>query len=329
MQRREFIKILGTAAAAGPFPAAAQVKPLPVVAFVMSGAQLSEIVGSDPALPTVRAFVHELHNLGWIDGRTVIIERRSPEGDLQRVPALFADLIARGVDVIMLASPRWLHDAAQRQTRTIPTVTVFVDDPVAAGLIKSLARPGGNLTGLTGTTGPEFQRKRLQLLHELSPQMTRVAFLAQREVLAQDQGVIELAGVNVIPVQVDLPEQFEEAFATVLSERADALMVALGGLNYGNYRRIVTFAAQNRLPAIYGFREAVEAGGLMSYGASVPGLWRQAAGIVDRILKGAKPGDIPVEQPITFGLAINLKTVRALGLVVQPSILARADDVIE
>ena len=330
MRRREFITLLGGAAVAGSLPSAAQQpKRLPVVALVFGAAPLAEVVGPDPIAPPARGFVRGLRDLGWIDGRNVVIERRSADGEPQRAPAIFAELLARDVDVIMLGGARWLIDAARAATRTIPTVTVFLDDPVAAGLISNLARPGGNLTGVTLTTGPEFHGKRLQLLTELAPRITRVAFLGVPEVLEQYRGVARPAGVAVIPFQIEVAEQYDEAFATILREGADALMVSSGAVNYVGAKRVVTFAAESRLPAMYASREAVDAGGLMSYGTSVPGVWRQAARLVDRILKGAKPGDVPVEEPTTFELVINARTAKALGLTIPQSLIARADEVIE
>src|SRR5262245_17799664 len=164
----------------------------------MGGIDVAEMAGPDPGFPPVRAFVHELRDLGWIEGRTVAIERRTVEGNPKRAPTIFAELLARGVDVIVLGGNRWLHDAALNATRTVPLITLFQDDPVAAGLITSLARPGGNLTGVAQTTGPEFFRKRLQLLKELAPRIARVAFLGPRGVLQQDHGVALPAGVTII-----------------------------------------------------------------------------------------------------------------------------------
>ena len=330
MRRREFITLLGGAAAARSLQAAAQQpKRLPVVALVFGNPPLPEMIGADPISPHARGFVHGLRDLGWIDGRTIVIERRSAEQAPQRAPAIFAELLARGVDVIMMGGEKWLQDAAQAATKTIPTVAIFRDDPVAAGLIANLARPGGNLTGLTAATGPEFFGKRLQLLHEIAPRITRAAFLAPRRQLEQFRDVARPAGVTVLPVEFEVADKLEEAFVTILRERADALMVAGDGPIYFHARRIVAFAAESRLPAMYGAREGVEAGGLMSYGASVPGNFRAAARLVDKFLKGAKIGDIPAEQPTVFELVINAKTAKTLRLTIPPTLLARADVVIE
>jgi putative tryptophan/tyrosine transport system substrate-binding protein len=190
MRRREFIGLLGCAAAGvSRHTVAQQPTKQPIVAFVMGGIDAAEMAGPDPGFPPARAFVHELRDLGWIEGRTVAIERRTLEGNPKRAPNIFAELLARGVDVIVLGGNRWLHDAALNATRTVPLITLFQDDPVAAGLITSLARPGGNLTCVAQTTGPEFFPKRLQLLKELAPRIARVAFLGPRGVLQQDHGV--------------------------------------------------------------------------------------------------------------------------------------------
>ena len=335
--RREFITLFGGTAVAYAFGARGVLQPTvahqptkqPIVAFVMGGIDAAEMAGPDPGFPPVRAFVHELHDLGWIEGRTVAIERRTLEGNPKRASTIFAELLARGVDVIVLGGNRWLHEAALNATRTVPLITLFQDDPVAAGLITSLARPGGNLTGVAQTTGPEFFRKRLQLLKELAPHISRIAFLGPRGVLQQDHGVAPPAGVTIIPVPVDVVEQLDQAFGSIRSERADALMVAGSGITYGYHQRLVAFSAENKLPTIHAFREAVEAGGLVSYGTSIPDIFRQLARLTDRILKGARPQDLPTEQATKFELVINVTTAKALGLLIPATMLALADEVIE
>jgi len=327
--RREFITLIGGAAGWPLAANAQQPKRLPVVALVFAAAPMKEMVGSDPVNRVAGTFVHALQQFGWIDGRTVVIERHTAEGDPQRAPVLLADLLARDVDVIVLASARWLHEAAQQATRTIPTIADFQDDPVAAGLISSLARPGGNLTGVTSAPGPELDAKRLQLLQQLVPTIARTAFLATRDVLEQHRRIVHAAGMTVIPVLVDAAEQYDEAFATILRERADALMVSSSPLNYNHARRIVAFASDNNVPAMYAFREAVLVGGLMCYGASIPGNFRQVARLVDQILRGARVGEIPTELPTTFEFVINLKIAKTLGLTVPQTLLALADEVIE
>ena len=329
MRRRTFITLLTSTAACASFPALAQAPRKPVVALVLTNVSGAEIAGPDPSFIPARAFVHELRNLGWIDGQTIAIEPLSLEGNPQRAPELLADLVARKVDVIVLGGARWLHDAALNATRTIPLITLFQDDPVAAGLIASFARPGGNLTGMAQTTGPEFFRKRLQLLKEIAPRVSRVAFLGPRGVLVQDRQVEAPAGITIVPIPVDVGDQLDAAFDTIRRERADGMMVAGSAITYAYYQRIVAFADENRLPTIHSGREAVVAGGLLSYGTSVAGVFRRMARLADRVLKGAKPQDLPAEQATTFELVIYTKTARALGLEVPPTMLALADAVIE
>jgi putative tryptophan/tyrosine transport system substrate-binding protein len=319
---------LGGVAAAWP-ATAQQPRRLPVVALVLGVAPLGGMMGADPAISFVRAFVHGLRDLGWFEGRSVIIERRSAEGAPQRASAIFTELIERGVDVILVGGERWLQDAARAATRTVPIVASFRDDPVAAGVIASLARPGGNLTGATFTTGPEFYGKRLQLLRELVPGAARIAVLAPRAQLQQLRDTKLPGGLTVLPIEVDVPDQLEAAFANVLREQADGLMPDGAGAVFFNRQRLVQFAAENQLPAIYINRDVVVAGGLMSYGPDAQAYWRQMARLVARFLEGAPVGSVPVEQPTKFELVINLKTARTLGIAVPNAMAARADEVIE
>lgn len=328
MKRRNFLVFLGGCACAWP-TLAQQPKRLPVVALVLGVAPLGGMAGPDPAISFVQTFVHGLRDSGWIDDRTVIIERRSAEGAPERAAAIFAELIERGVDVIAVGGESWLQDSARAATRTIPIVASFRDDPVAAGVIASLARPGGNLTGVTFTTGPEFYGKRLQLLRELVPASARIAVLAPRTQLQQIRDITLPAGLTILPIEADVPDQLETAFATIVRERADGLMPDGAGVSFFNIQRLVQFAAENRLPAIYTNRAVAVAGGLMSYGGSSQDYWRQMAKLVTRFLDGAALGSIPVEQPTKFELVINLKTARSLGIAVPDALVVRADEVIE
>jgi putative tryptophan/tyrosine transport system substrate-binding protein len=330
MKRREFITLLGSAPA-WPFAARAQqsAKRLPVIAIVYSIGSVADMAGADPLGVNMRAFERGLRDLGWIDGRTVAIERQSPEGDPQRAAAILAEVVARSPDVIMLGGARWLHEAALRATRTIPIVAPFGEDPVAAGLISSLARPGGNLTGVTRTPGPEFYGKAIEFLQEAAPNITRLAFLAPREALHAFQAVARPAGITVIPIPADVSEQLDAGFASIVRERADALLVPSGPIFLLNAKRIAAFATENKLPGLFGMRQSVEAGGLMSYGPSIMVLYRQMARQVDRILNGARPEDIPTERPTTFELVINAKAATTLGLTIPPTLLVLADEVIE
>jgi putative tryptophan/tyrosine transport system substrate-binding protein len=329
VRRREFVSLLVAVGANVSLTAVAQSPKKPFVALVFTGVSDAEIAGPDPGFAPAQAFVHELRELGWVDGQTILIERRTLGGNPERASGLFSDLLARGVDVIALGGARWLHDAALNATRTTPLVTLFQDDPVASGLIASLARPGGNLTGVAQTTGPELFRKRLQLLKEIAPRVSRVALLGPRGVLEQDRNLPVAAGVTVIPVLVDLAEQLDPAFETIRRDGVDGLMVAGSAFTYSYSSRIVAFSAENTLPTIHAFREAVETGGLASYGTSIPGIFRQMARLTDRILKGSRPQDLPTEQATNFELVVNAKTAKSLGLVVPPTMLALADEVIE
>ena len=329
MRRRAFIKLVGSAGFVATLPAAAQLAKKPMVALVLTNVPQSQMTGVNPAFPPARAFVHQLRELGWEDGQTMLFEPRSLEGSPEDAPTVLRELVAKGIDVIALGGARWLHDAALAATRTTPLVTIFQDDPVAAGLITSLARPGGNLTGVAQTTGPDFFRKRLQILREIAPTVSRAALLGPKTVIDQDRGLPPNTGVTVIPVQVDIAEQLDSAFNAIRQERADGLMVAGSAITYSHYSRIVGFSAENRLPAIYGFREAVEAGGLVSYGTSIPGIFGQMARLTDRILKGAQPEDLPAEQATSFELVVNVKTAKALELPIPSTMIAVANEVIE
>ncbi len=287
------------------------------------------MAGTDPLGVNMRAFERGLRDLGWIEGRNIAIKRRSTEGDPERAKTLLAEVVARAPDVIVLGGARWLHEAALWATRTIPIVAPFGEDPVAAGLISSLARPGGNLTGVTRTTGPDFYSKALELLREAAPGIARPAFLAPREALVAFQAAPHPAGITIVPAQADTSEHLDAAFEIIQRERADALLVPSGPIFLLNAKRIGAFAADGRLPGSFGMRQSVEAGGLMSYGPSISALYVQMARQVDRILKGARPADTPTEQPTTFELVINLKAAKALGLTIPPTLLALADEVIE
>jgi putative ABC transport system substrate-binding protein len=327
--RREFMGVL-TGALVTPLPSGAQPPgKLPLIALVLIAVSPAEISAADPRFAPAKAFVNELRELGWINGRTAIIELRSLQSDPERAAAIFAELLARGADVIALGGARWLHDAALRATSTVPIITLFQDDPVASGLIASLARPGGNISGIAQTTGPELFSKRLALLKEIAPHISRAAFLAPRGVLEQDRGLAHPADITLLPVQVDVEEQLQEAFATIERERADALMVAGSAVTYAAVSRIVAFASKRGLPAMYPFREAVDVGGLISYATSIPQIFRQMARLCDRVLKGAKPAELPAEQPTKFELVINLKTAKALGLTVPLIMQMTADEVVE
>ncbi len=292
--------------------------------------------GSSPALEPdlVEAFRQGLRDLGYVEGRHFVIEYRWAEGRYERFPDLVADLIRRRVDCIVTeGTPGAL--AAKEGTRTIPIVMAVSGDPVEAGLVASLARPGGNITGST-TIVQELEGKRLELLGEAVPKLSRVVVLGNPDnpitetVWRQTKAAAVLLHVGLQPlVEVRSVDQFEEAFAAIARARPRALAVIADRFLLAHRARIVEFAARRRLPAMYPFREFVDAGGLMSYSPSYTDLFRRAAGFVDRILNGAKPGDLPVEEPQKYEFVVNLKTAKALGLAMPRSLLFRADRVIQ
>jgi putative ABC transport system substrate-binding protein len=282
---------------------------------------------------TTEAFRQGLRELGYVEGRNLIIEYRWAARKEERLPELAADLVRLKVDVIVTAAVPTV-EAARRATSTIPIVMAAVADPVGSGLVASLARPGGNVTGLTALS-TELAGKRLQLVRELVPKATRVAVLAHhgtsatRLFLEQMRAAAQQIGVQLVVQEVKEAGDLPGALTTMQHERAQALIVQITPFSADNAKRIVELAAQHRLPAMYDVRSFVEAGGLVSYGPSLPEMFRRAAFYVDRILKGAKPADLPIEQPTTFELVINLKTAKALGLTLPQSLLGRADQVIQ
>jgi ABC-type uncharacterized transport system substrate-binding protein len=282
------------------------------------------------------AFRQGLQELGYVQGRNIQIEYRYSGGKSVQLPALAAELVALKVDVIVAANTP-AAQAARRATKAIPIVCPAFPDPVATGLVASFARPGGNVTGLS-FFGPELVGKRMELLKQAMPRISRVAVLLVPTDVAEGQGETTLKaaeeaartlGVRLQVVEARGPGDIDRAFSDMTRERAEALTVLGGRLLFEERRRVVDLAAKTRLPAAYGSREYVEVGGLMAYGPNIQDLFRRAATYVDKILKGAKPADLPVEQPTKFELMINLKTARALGLTIPPSVLGRADQVIE
>ena len=282
------------------------------------------------------AFLQGLRDLGYVEGRNVVIESRSAEGKLERLPALAAELVALKVDVIVVGGTSQAL-AAKQATRTLPIVLATSLDPVTDGLVTSLARPGGNVTGLS-LLAPELVGKRLELLTQAVPGISRVAVLwhpgafgdrTEKDMLKAAEVAARGLAVRLQFLEARGPDDFDRAFSEMTRARAGALTVLPSPMFLGERRRLADLAAQNRLPAVYPFRESVDAGGLVSYGPDFVDLFRRAATYVDKILKGAKPGDLPVEQPTKFELVINLKAAKALGLTIPQSVLARADHVVE
>jgi putative tryptophan/tyrosine transport system substrate-binding protein len=278
-------------------------------------------------------FRRGLRELGYVEGRDVTIEYRSSGGEPERLAAAAADLAKLSVDVFVTYGSAPTR-AAQQVTTTIPIVMTAVGDPIKAGFVQSLARPGGNITGST-ILGTEMAAKRLELLKQLIPGVSRVAFLwnsnnaSHLAYLGEWQAVAPTLGIEAMFVEVGQPDQLDPAFASMMQKRPDALSVTADPMHMAQVGRIIDFVAKNRLPTIYVVKENVEAGGLMSYGPSIADLFRRTAGFVHKILQGAKPADLPVEQPVKFELFINLKTAKALDLTLPASLVATADDVIE
>jgi putative ABC transport system substrate-binding protein len=283
--------------------------------------------------PVTEAFRQGLRALGYVEGQNIAIEYRCADGQFERLPDLVAELVRLPVDVIVTGGENAAR-VAQHATHTIPIVLAAGGDPVELRFVASLARPGGNITGLS-LLSLELGGKRLELLQEIVPQASQVAVLFNpadatnvRE-WREMEGAARLLGVQLRALEVRGPTEFESAFATAIREGAGALMTLRNWLLEGHQTQIIDFAAKNRLPAMYEQRAYVDAGGLMSYGPNLPDLFRRAATYVDKILKGAKPGDLPVEQPVKFELIINLKTAEALGLTIPPTLLFQADEVIK
>jgi putative ABC transport system substrate-binding protein len=291
---------------------------------------------SDAATESTRAepIRLALRELGYIEGKNIAIEYRYAEGKLNRFPELAEELVRLKVDIIVVTGDASIR-AAKNATKTIPIVMAATgSDPVEAGLIESLARPGGNVTGVT-TLGRELGGKRLELLKEAFSKVAHVAVLngsvnpATTIELKEVQAAARVLRLTIQPWEVRASDDFENVFAALNKQRPDGLYVTTGGRITANQKRIVGFALKSRLPSVYGRRESVEAGGLMSYGADIADSYRRAATYVDKILKGAKPADLPVEQPTKFELVINLKTAKQIGLTIPQSMLYRADKVIK
>ena len=329
MNRREFMAF-ASGAVAWPLGARAQqAGKVHRIGYLAAGSS------SDAAPFTIGSFRQGLRELGWVEGQNIVIDYRFAEGRYDRLPDLAAELVRLKVDVIV-ASPTTPAAAAKNATGTIPIVMIGAGaDPVGQGLVASLARPGGNVTGLSYSTGQEIFGKQLELLKEIVPKVRRVAVLWNPAVpaIAPAIGEVKVAarslGVELQLLEARGSDDFDGAFAAMAEERAGALLVLVDPVFSFHRTRLAGLATKNRLPAAYTNRQPVDAGGLMSYGPSFSDLWRRAAGYVDKILKGAKPADLPVEQPTLFELVINLKTAKALGIDFPPSILLRADEVIE
>ena len=328
IQRRQFIStLLGGAAAASPIVACADSGKIARIGY------LSPDSPSPAATALFDALCDGLRELGWIKGKNVTFEPRYAENRLERLPELAAELVRINVDVIVgrgTLGPL----AAKRATSAIPIVMAASGDPLGSGLVASLARPGGNVTGMSLMVS-DLGGKRLELLKELLPRLARVAVLWNAAnpypaiVFKETQAAAQTLAIDVQSLEVRAGDDFDGVFDVVRKQRPDALMTVEDPLTFNYQKRIVVFALANQLPSLHGVREFAVAGGLMSYGANVADVYRRAASYVDKILKGANPADLPVQQPTKFELVINLQTAEKLGLRVSPLLLARADEVIE
>jgi len=322
--RRELLAALGGAAAAWPLAARAQQTGIRAIGLLSPASRSPSVV---PAL------FDALAELGWIEGKNLVVERRYAENRPERLPELAAELVRLNVEVIV-ATGTLGPLAAKQATSTIPIVMTAAGDPLGSGLVASLARPSSNVTGMS-LMAPDLGGKRLELLKELLPRLARVAVLWNASnpypaiVFKETQAAGRTLGIEVQSLEVRGPDDFDGAFEAARKQRPDALITVEDPLTFAYQKRITHFATADQLPSLHGLREDVVAGGLMSYGANLADLFRRAAGYVDKILKGAKPADLPVEQPTRFQLVINMKTANALGITVPATLLARADEVIE
>jgi putative tryptophan/tyrosine transport system substrate-binding protein len=326
MRRREFVRAILGLATAWPLTLRAQQPKPPTIGYFGATAAVAEKSRTD-------AFVQRLAELGWIEGQTVAIEYRWAESQTERFPEIAAELVQHRVDIIVATSIAAVL-ACKQATTVIPIVFPLAGDPLATGLVANLARPGGNVTGLSNQ-GADLAGKRLEVLREVNPGLRRFAVLANAEYpgriseIADIQTAARTLGLNIAVFEIRPAGDVSPVFDTMRKDGTEALYVVGDTFMNSNRARISTLAIQARLPTIYVAREYVEAGGLMSYGANIPHLFARAAELVDKILRGTKPGDIPVEQPTKFELVINLKTAKALGLIVPATLVARADEVIE
>jgi ABC-type uncharacterized transport system substrate-binding protein len=335
--RRAFLTGLGAAILAAPLSARAQL-PGKVyrIGILFEGTPIAEMVGREPRSALLREFLRGLRELGYVEGQNAVIERHSAEGKPERLRALATALVRLGPDVI-LASGERTTPALLATTSAVPIVQPTLTDPVERGYAKSLARPGDNITGLSLHVDQAIYGKLIEILKEAAPRITSVAVLhrvsrpagATSPLLETITPAAERLRIRLVSAVVEREDQFVEAVTTMERERADALIAELNGINAGLRMRIIQFAMKSRIPTAFGTRSFAEAGALLSYGANVPEQFRRAAAYVDRILKGARPGDLPIEQPTKFEFIINLKTAKALGLTIPQSVLARADEVIE
>jgi len=317
---------------AAPLARAQRAEKVHRVAWVLTTSPLSELTGPEPTHPITRAFVDEMRALGYLEGRNLAFEPRSAEGDPTRFAPILSELIRLKPDVIVLAGHSILDQQAKAATKTIPIVVFAMSRPVESGLVDSLARPGGNITGLTVNSGPENEAKRLQLLKEAIPAAVRVVYLGTRAAWDNPIGLTVRKVAPTLGVQLlfarHTPTDLGATFAAIERTRPDALFASLSAETYGQRRQIVAYAHKARLAGVYPYLAMAQMGGLMAYGVDVVDLGRQAARYVDKILKGANPGQLAIRQPTKFDLVLNMRAAKVLGITLPQSILLRADRVI-
>ena len=330
MKRRAFITLLGGAAAAWPLAARAQQRDQARrVGFLLAAVPAAQMDWDDLG----RGFTQGMRELGYVEGKDFVVEWRSAEGQYERLTDLAAELVRLKVDVIVAGSPVAVRPA-QQATTTIPIVMGYSTDPVGNGFVASLARPGGNTTGLAGSSD-DSAPKQLELLATIVPKLSRVAILTNPynpnspAVMKSARSAAEKADLLVVPVEARSPQQIEDAFAALAKQSVAAVMVGNDAMFFVQRQQLAQLALSNRVASIFPLREYAAAGGLMSYGESLQEFYRRAASFVDKIFKGAKPGDLPIEQPTRFNLVINRKTADALGITIPPQLYIFADEVIE
>jgi putative ABC transport system substrate-binding protein len=336
MRRRLIITLIGGGLVSALWPLRARsADKVYRIAFVVPIGQFVNAKEGDAWKGLVTAFLQGLRELGYIDGKNIKFEFYSAEGKFGQIDEIAARVLETSPDAILAAGggANEIAHAFQRLTRTVPIVMANSSDPTVQGLVASLARPGGNITGFTGNTGPEFEAKRLELLREVAPNITRVAYLGlnldwESPAAIGVRNAAERLGITLLHAE-HTPSNYDDAFAFIVREQMHGLFVARNPWNFSNRRAITALASDRRIAAVYPTREFADVGGLICYGPSLFDLYRRAAGQVDKILKGAKPAELPVEQPTKFDLVINLKTAKALEVTIPPTLLALADEVIE
>ena len=328
--RRQFITLLGSAAAVWPLAARGQQRDQARrVGFLLAAVPAAQMDWDDLG----RGFTQGMRELGYVEGKDFVVELRSAEGQYERLTDLAAELVQLKVDVIVAGSPLAVRPA-QQATTTIPIVMGYSTDPVGNGFVASLARPGGNTTGLAGSSD-DSAPKQLELLATIVPKLSRVAILTNPynpnspAVMKSARSAAEKADLLVVPVEARSPQQIEDAFAALAKQSVAAVMVGNDAMFFVQRQQLAQLALSNRVASIFPLREYAAAGGLMSYGESLQEFYRRAASFVDKIFKGAKPGDLPIEQPTRFNLVINRKTADALGITIPPQLYIFADEVIE